>query len=136
MRDAQGAAAALPARGVLHGKDVVVLALVYAGDIEEGEAATQALRSLGKPIADVVSPQPFAGFQPAFDPLLTPGARNYWKSHNFLELSDGLIDTLLEYAASAAVRRSPRSSSRRWAAPRAAWRPTPRPTRTATRASS
>ena len=29
--------------------------------------------------------------------LLTPGVRNYWKSHNFLELSDGLVDTLIEY---------------------------------------
>ena len=32
------------------------------------------------------------------DPLLTPGARNYWKSHNFAELSDGAIDTVIEYA--------------------------------------
>ena len=26
---------------------------------------------------------PFAGWQTAFDPLLAPGARNYWKSHDF-----------------------------------------------------
>jgi FAD/FMN-containing dehydrogenase len=31
--------------------------------------------------------------------LLTPGARNYWKSHNFLELSDGLLDAALDYTA-------------------------------------
>jgi FAD/FMN-containing dehydrogenase len=30
------------------------------------------------------------------DPLLTPGERNYWKSHDFLELSDGYIDVILE----------------------------------------
>jgi hypothetical protein len=30
--------------------------------------------------------------------LLTPGARNYWKSHNFTELQDGLIDAALDYA--------------------------------------
>jgi hypothetical protein len=29
---------------------------------------------------------------------LTPGLRNYWKSHNFTELSDGLIDKVLHYA--------------------------------------
>ena len=34
--------------------------------------------------------------QQAFDPLLTPGARNYWKSHNFRALSDRTIDTVLE----------------------------------------
>ena len=43
--------------------------------------------------------QPYAGWQTAFDPLLTPGAYNYWKSHNFVELSDGLLDTLASYAA-------------------------------------
>ena len=26
--------------------------------------------------------------------MLTPGARNYWKSHNFKEISDDLIDTI------------------------------------------
>jgi hypothetical protein len=29
--------------------------------------------------------------------LLAPGLRNYWKSHDFRELSDGLIDVLPEY---------------------------------------
>jgi hypothetical protein len=30
--------------------------------------------------------------------MLTPGARNYWKSHNFRELSDGLIDVFIDHA--------------------------------------
>jgi hypothetical protein len=30
--------------------------------------------------------------------LLTPGARNYWNSHNFAELQDGAIDAVIEYA--------------------------------------
>ncbi len=51
---------------------------------------------MGEPIADVISPHSFTEFQTAFDGLLTPGARNYWKSHDFLELSDGLLDTLIE----------------------------------------
>jgi FAD/FMN-containing dehydrogenase len=80
-----------------HGKLVVVLAAAYAGDMEEGEKAMAAIRSVGEPIVDVISPHPFAGWQQAFDPLLTPGARNYWKSHDFAELSDGLLDTLVEY---------------------------------------
>ena len=33
-----------------------------------------------------------------FDPLLTPGARNYWKSHNFTELKDDSLDLMVEYA--------------------------------------
>jgi hypothetical protein len=37
-------------------------------------------------------------WQKAFDPLLTPGARNYWKSHNFSALNDAAIDTVIRYA--------------------------------------
>ena len=41
---------------------------------------------------------PFTGWQAAFDPLLTPGARNYWKTHDFTELSDGAIGILVDAA--------------------------------------
>jgi FAD/FMN-containing dehydrogenase len=81
----------------VHGTEVVILAAFYAGDMKEGERALAPLRAIGTPIADVIGPHPFTGWQAAFDPLLTPGARNYWKSHNFTELSDGLIDTALDY---------------------------------------
>jgi len=81
-----------------HGKEVLVLAMMYVGDMTAGEKAFAALRAVGKPIADVVSPHPFAGWQQAFDPLLTPGARNYWKSHNFASMPDEALDTILDYA--------------------------------------
>ncbi len=79
-----------------HGKEILVLAMCWCGDLDAGEKATQRLRSIGKPIADVVGPNPFAGWQQAFDPLLTPGARNYWKSHDFIALSDPAIEVLLD----------------------------------------
>lgn len=81
----------------VHGTEVVVLAAMYSGDMAAGEKALAPLRAIGKPIADVIGPHPFAGWQQAFDPLLTPGERNYWKSHDFSELSDGLIDTVLGF---------------------------------------
>jgi FAD/FMN-containing dehydrogenase len=83
----------------VHGKDVLILAAMYNGPMEDGARAMEPLRKLGDPIGDAIGPHPFAGFQQAFDPLLTPGLRNYWKSHNFTELSDDLIDTLVKYAA-------------------------------------
>jgi hypothetical protein len=85
-----------------HGKEILALAMCYCGDIAEGEKATARLRSIGRPIADVVAPTPFTAWQQAFDPLLTPGARNYWKSHDFGGLSDETIDVVLE-----AIRRLP-----------------------------
>jgi FAD/FMN-containing dehydrogenase len=79
-----------------HGKEVLVFAACYAGDMKEGEKALKALRSLGKPIADVIAPHPFTAWQAAFDPLLTPGARNYWKSHDFADLPDAAISAILK----------------------------------------
>ncbi|MFT2010705.1 FAD-dependent oxidoreductase [Pontibacter sp. 13R65] len=81
-----------------HGKEVVVLAAFYEGDISVGRAVLDPLRGFGNPIADVVGSHPYLVWQQAFDPLLTAGARNYWKSHNFAELTDEAIDTLLSYA--------------------------------------
>jgi FAD/FMN-containing dehydrogenase len=78
-----------------HGREVLVFAACYCGDMAKGEKALAELRALGKPIADVISPHPFTGWQAAFDPLLTPGARNYWKSHDFTKLPDEAIDVLL-----------------------------------------
>jgi FAD/FMN-containing dehydrogenase len=88
----------LPAE--VHGKQILVFAACYAGAEADGKRALEPLRALGKPIADVIGLQPFAAWQTAFDPLLTPGAYNYWKSHNFMDLSDGLLDCLVSYAAS------------------------------------
>jgi FAD/FMN-containing dehydrogenase len=79
----------------VHGTDVLVIAVCYAGDHAAGERALQPLRAIGTPIADVVGPAPYAGFQTAFDPLLAAGARNYWKTHNFSTLHNELIDTLV-----------------------------------------
>ncbi len=82
----------------VHGTTVTVVVPFYAGDVADGERHLEPVREFGEPIADVVEPQPYEGFQRAFDPLLESGARNYWKSHNFTELTDGAIDTAIEYA--------------------------------------
>lgn len=87
----------LPAE--VHGQEVLVLGVCYVGDPEKGQSAVAPLRALGRPIADVVGPTPFVGWQQAFDPLLTAGRRNYWKSHDFLELGDEAIDLVIASAA-------------------------------------
>jgi FAD/FMN-containing dehydrogenase len=79
-----------------HGKPVIIFAMCYTGPVENGSAAVQAVRGFGTPVGEHLGPMPYAMWQQAFDPLLTPGARNYWKSHNVGTISDGLIDALLE----------------------------------------
>lgn len=83
----------------VHGKEIIVLALCYVGDPAEGEKLIKPLREFGTPYGEHVGVQPFVDWQQAFDPLLTPGARNYWKSHNFNQLTDGVIDSVIEFTS-------------------------------------
>lgn len=78
-----------------HGKPMLAFALCYSGDPAQGPAAVEAVRGWGKPYGEHLGPMPYTAWQKAFDPLLTPGARNYWKSHNLGFLEDGLIDTIV-----------------------------------------
>jgi FAD/FMN-containing dehydrogenase len=82
----------------VHGTGIIVFAACYAGPMDAADRAMKPLRAMGKPIADVIGPHPFSGWQTTLDPLLTAGARNYWKSHAFATIEDGLIDVLVEYA--------------------------------------
>jgi len=80
------------------GKEIVALILFYAGQPTEGEKLIEPLRRFGTVLGEHIGVQPYTAWQQTFNPLLTPGARNYWKSHNFSRLGDGAIDTLIEYA--------------------------------------
>jgi FAD/FMN-containing dehydrogenase len=83
----------------VHGKEIVALALCYAGDPKEGAKLIEPLRGFGTAYGEHIGVQPYTAWQQAFDPLLSRGARNYWKSHNFTRLSEGVIDSIVEYAA-------------------------------------
>jgi len=81
-----------------HGHEVVILPLVYSGDVAAGEHAAAPVARFGDPIAVALGAQPYSQFQTAFDPLLAPGARNYWKTNNFSRLGDAAIDGLVAAA--------------------------------------
>ncbi len=82
----------------VHGSGVIVLAIFYAGDHAEGKKQIQPLHGFGDAHGEHIDAMPYTQWQQAFDGLLTPGARNYWKSHNFIELTDQALDTMIEYA--------------------------------------
>jgi FAD/FMN-containing dehydrogenase len=81
----------------VHGKGIIALALIYVGDPKQGKPLIEPLRKFGTPLGEHVGVQPYVAWQQAFDPLLTAGARNYWKSHNFSTLQDGLFDAVTAY---------------------------------------
>jgi FAD/FMN-containing dehydrogenase len=83
----------------VHGQDVLVLPVFSPMPGEAANAAIERISHWGEPLGMHAGPMPYAAWQQIFDPLLTPGARNYWKSHNFTRLSDQAIEVVLRYAA-------------------------------------
>lgn len=83
----------------MKGQPAAGLIICYAGSIEEGEEAVRPLKEFGSPEVDLVQPIPYTVVQSLLDPANPPGKRNYWKSENMSELSDGAIDTLVDRAS-------------------------------------
>ena len=54
----------------VHGKKIIALALIYAGDPKQGEPLIEPLRKFGIPLGEHVGIQPYVAWQQAFDPLL------------------------------------------------------------------
>ena len=82
-----------------HGTEVVIFPLVYSGDAEAGKRAAEPVLRFGDPIGTALAPMPYAAFQSAFDPLLTAGGRNYWKSNNFRTLTDAALEVMITAAS-------------------------------------
>ena len=82
----------------VHGTKVLFVAPFYEGSMPDGEDVLRPLREYGEPIADAVALTPYVTAQRALDGLYAKGLRNYWKSHNFVKLSDAALDTLVTYA--------------------------------------
>jgi FAD/FMN-containing dehydrogenase len=84
----------------VHGTGIVALALFSPQGMEALAPALERIRGFGQVLGEHVGAMPYTAWQKIFDPLLAPGARNYWKSHNFTHLSDEAIDVVLRYAGS------------------------------------
>src|SRR4051812_2107573 len=87
----------------VHGKPVVAVIAVHAGDPEEGRALVQPLKALGNPVADLIDVLPYTAMQSLIDGLWAPGAHNY--------MSSAYIDALDDEAIAAAVERHRRVPS-------------------------
>ena len=87
----------MPVPAEFHGELVTVLAVCWAGDLDEGHRVLAPLRRFGDPLADLVTPLPYTGLQTGSDASYPDGRRNYWKSHYVDEISDDLIARLMEH---------------------------------------
>ena len=92
----------------LHWRPAIAVACCYAGAVEDGERAVQALRRLGTPLVDLLSPTQYVAFQGALDDTVLHGWHYYWKSTNLAGLSGDAIAVIADHAYTAT---SPRSYS-------------------------
>jgi FAD/FMN-containing dehydrogenase len=74
-----------------HGKPIVAVIAVHAGEPEHGRALVQPLKELGDPIADLIGVMPYTTMQSLLDALWTRGAHNYMRSAYVDELTDEAI---------------------------------------------
>jgi len=82
----------------LHGKHVVVVGTCYAGPVEEGESVLKPLREFGSPLLDGCAPMPFTKHQALLDPSFPHNWWYYIRSCNLVELTDEVIDILVDHA--------------------------------------
>jgi FAD/FMN-containing dehydrogenase len=75
--------------------------LFHAGPPDEGERVVRPAREFGRPVEDFLGAHTYCEVQQMFDQDLAPGLFNYWKSSDLAELTDGVIEALLEHYAMA-----------------------------------
>ncbi len=77
-----------------HGRPVVIQALCWSGDLEQGNRELAPLTETPKPLALHLGPMPYVQWQKMQDPAAPPGRCNYWKTANLATLSDTVIRDL------------------------------------------
>jgi FAD/FMN-containing dehydrogenase len=76
------------------GHKITGLAMCHCGETGDGERAADQLRTAATPLVDLLGPMPYPAVNSMLDDGFPKGARNYWKSAFFKELSDDAIATL------------------------------------------
>lgn len=82
----------------LVGQKAVAVLGCWCGDLEDGAAALEPLREL-KPASDVFGPMPYPALQQMLDAGAPAGLRNYFRGGYLSELTDEVIDVVLEQGA-------------------------------------
>ena len=82
------------------GVPMVAMLLSHNGPVDEGERVLAPARAFGPPVADLVQPLPYVARQTILDAgFAEHGVQRYWKSGFATQLSDELIDIVVEGAA-------------------------------------
>ena len=83
----------------LHRRPICMIAMLWAGDPEEGEKALAPMRNAGRPLLDLVAVRPYPDLQRMFDAGAPDGWHYYWKSAVLGTLDNAVIDAIVEHAS-------------------------------------
>jgi hypothetical protein len=78
------------------GNKVLAVLGCFSGPISEGEKVLAPLRQFGAPVADTFAAISYVDFQALLEPGFPPGLQNYWKSNFLRDVSDEVIEILVE----------------------------------------
>lgn len=79
------------------GQPSAYMFLFHSGPPEHGEEVVRPAREFMEPLEDFLGVNTYCDVQQMFDADLAPGSLNYWKSSDISELSDGVIDTMIDF---------------------------------------
>ena len=79
------------------GMKVAAVAVCYNGDIQEGERVLRPLQDVGPPIAVQLAPMPYLAAQTMLDASFPRGRQYYWKAHLCGEITDAVIDPMIDW---------------------------------------
>jgi FAD/FMN-containing dehydrogenase len=78
------------------GHKITALPICHCGEPSEGERVADRVRTAATPLVDLLAPMPYPVVNTLLDDGFPKGARNYWKSAFFKELSDEAVGIMLE----------------------------------------
>ncbi|MCI0436929.1 MAG: FAD-binding oxidoreductase [Gemmatimonadetes bacterium] len=86
--------------GLLHGPDgttrLAGIVACHCGSLEAGAAALAPIKRFGTPAMDALGPIAYCEMNSMLDAGYPRGALNYWKSSTLRELSDDVIDAMID----------------------------------------
>jgi FAD binding domain/Berberine and berberine like len=79
------------------GEPTVTIVVCYCGPIDEGEQVLRPLRTFQSPVDDGIQPIPYTVLQSIRDEGYPSGRLHYWKSGWLRDITDGAIETLMQF---------------------------------------
>lgn len=82
-----------------HGDRFFAVVVSWSGPAEEADEVLEPLRARAPVVAEHVGPMPYPVLQSAFDGLVPPGTRQYWKADFVAELTDEAIEAHVKHGS-------------------------------------